>query len=84
MSVFNWDQFNLFKTKKEAFVATKKDVFAVDIIESERGWGSKVEDTFFFITQEEAKNFVKKYNQHFNSEDTVPNWYMVAESPYKL
>lgn len=54
-------------------------VYAVDEWEHERGWGSKVEDTYIFPTPELAKEFVMVYNKKYNSEDTVPDWYMRQE-----
>ena len=51
--------------------------FRVDIIESERGWGSKVDETKYFDNEIEAKAFVDKYNAQ-NTADTAPDWYMYA------
>jgi hypothetical protein len=53
--------------------------FKVNIIESERGWGSKIDDTKYFDSEESAKAFVKEYNDKYNSQPGVPDWYMVAE-----
>jgi hypothetical protein len=50
----------------------------VVIIESERGWGSKVDEIKEFDTREEAKDFVEEFNSH-NTEKTTPDWYMVAK-----
>lgn len=55
----------------------------VIIIESERGWGSKVDETKMFDTLEAAQKFVKKFNEP-NEKDwkktkTVPDWYMQAQ-----
>lgn len=50
----------------------------VDIIEYERGWGSKVDETIYFDNEAEAR----KYCDDFNSKNTakeVPDWYMIAE-----
>ena len=52
--------------------------YQVNIIESERGWGSKVDDTKFFATQIEAQQFVVNYNSK-NTDTVVPDWYMYAE-----
>jgi hypothetical protein len=59
-------------------------VWAVDIIESERGWGSKVDETKLFETQEEAVKFSKDYNAKYNTATEVPDWYMSAQTPYKV
>lgn len=49
----------------------------VEIIESERGWGSKVDETKEFNTLDEANIFIKEYNSK-NTLDHTPNWYMYA------
>lgn len=55
----------------------------VEIIESERGWGSKVDEVKYFEaeTSEEAlkvaNEFCKNYNSK-NTEEVVPDWYMYA------
>lgn len=51
--------------------------FKVDIIESERGWGQKLDQTVLFETEEDAMSFINKYNAD-NNKDTVPDWYMYA------
>jgi hypothetical protein len=58
--------------------------WAVDLWESERGWGGRVDDTMFFETKELADAFVLEYNTRFNSLDAVPDWYMVAMPPRYL
>jgi hypothetical protein len=52
-------------------------LFKVEIIESERGWGSKIDETKFFDNQSEAEAFCKQYNAQ-NTETVVPDWYMYA------
>lgn len=54
------------------------NAFRVDIIESERGWGSKVNEVKYFDSEESAKNFCKEYNK-CNTADTAPDWYMRAD-----
>lgn len=54
----------------------------VEIIESESGWGQKVDEVRTFPTERKASNFVKKFNKK-NEDDyakthTVPSWYMYA------
>jgi hypothetical protein len=51
--------------------------YLVDIIESERGWGQKVDETLEFDTEQEAKDYCRKYNSK-NTEESVPDWYMYA------
>lgn len=50
----------------------------VRIIESERGRGSKIDETLYFDTKEEAQEYCKIYNAK-NNLDYVPDWYMYAE-----
>lgn len=57
--------------------------YAVNEIESERGWGSKVITTSYFETLEEADKFVKKVNSA-NNKPTVPDWYVYAEAPREV
>lgn len=49
----------------------------VVIIESERGWGSKIDEIREFGTRDEAETFVTEYNSH-NDKPEVPDWYMYA------
>lgn len=50
----------------------------VNIIESERGWGQKVDEVREFKTYEDALAFVDDFNKD-NNKDKVPDWYMYAE-----
>jgi hypothetical protein len=68
---------------KEKYKKTKESQYFVDVIESERGWGQKVDDTYFFDTLKEANEFVKEYNKD-NNLPYVPEWYMYATAPEKL
>jgi hypothetical protein len=52
--------------------------YKVVIVESERGWGSKIVDELYFDNDPEAHAYVTDYNQKHNNSDTVPDWYMVA------
>lgn len=54
--------------------------YRVDIIESERGWGQRIDETQYFDTLAEAQQFVKRYNAS-NNLPQVPAWYMYAEDP---
>lgn len=55
----------------------------VEIIESERGWGQKVDEVKVFKGKtkgqalDKAEKFVKKFNSK-NTETEVPDWYMYA------
>ena len=56
----------------------KEKEYKVVIIESERDYGQKIDETKYFYTEDEAKNFVKEYNSKNNLNKT-PDWYMYAE-----
>lgn len=49
----------------------------VEIIESERGWGQKVDQVKEFATREEADAFIKEFNKD-NNKSIIPDWYMYA------
>ena len=53
------------------------ETWKVVIIESERGWGQKVEEVKFFDNQKDAGAFVSEFNSA-NIEDHVSDWYMYA------
>ena len=53
----------------------------VNIMESERGWGSRLDEVREFETLELAEAFAEEFNSH-NTEDKVPDWYMRAEVVY--
>ena len=61
-----------------------KDAYKVVIIECERGWGQRVEDTFYYDNAEEAKAFCKDYNDRHNPPGPAPDWYMVAQYEGKV
>jgi hypothetical protein len=52
--------------------------YRVDIIESERGWGRKIDETKYFDNEEEARQFCKDYNSK-NPDGPAPDWYMQAD-----
>ena len=52
-------------------------------MESERGWGQRVDDTEFFDSKEQADSFVAQFNAR-NNQPTVPDWYMYAEAPVQV
>jgi hypothetical protein len=54
--------------------------YRVDIIESERGWGQKIDESLFFDTLTAAQSFVTNYNKD-NNLPAVPDWYMYASTP---
>lgn len=57
----------------------RKRKFRVLIIESERGWGQRVDEIKEFKTLIAARKFVKEYNEEYNNKSNVPDWYMIAK-----
>lgn len=51
--------------------------YRVTVIESERGWGQKVDEVMYFDTKEEADAAAWNVNKH-NTSPTAPDWYMMA------
>lgn len=49
----------------------------VELIESERGWGQKVDEIKEFDTLEQANAFITEFNSK-NDKAVVPDWYMYA------
>lgn len=56
-------------------------MWKVIIIESERGWGRRVDEVKEFTERDKADAFVEKFNS-VNDKDTVPDWYMYAKDPF--
>lgn len=56
-------------------------MWKVTIIESERGWGQRVDEVKEFKSYEEAKKYQIEFNAQ-NDKDYVPDWYMYAQDPY--
>lgn len=54
----------------------------VEIIESEAGWGQKVDEVKEFTTLAKAEAFIKKFNKpnhdDYKKTGKVPGWYMYA------
>jgi hypothetical protein len=57
--------------------------YRVDLIEYERGWGSKVDETIYFDNETEAREYVSTFNAK-NTEKEVPDWYMIADYRGKI
>lgn len=57
--------------------------FAVTIIESERGWGQKVDEIRYFDSADVAYKFVEEFNSK-NNAIAVPDWYMMAQVPVRV
>lgn len=54
-------------------------VHIVAMIESEAGYGSKIDEMLYFKSEELALRYVKEYNKKYNNSPTVPSWYILAE-----
>ena len=52
--------------------------YRVDIIESERGWSSKVDEVLYFDNEEEAREYARAFNAR-NTAAAAPDWYMRAD-----
>lgn len=62
-----------------ARIAKIPTAYRVDMIESERGWGQKLDETIYFDNEAEARKFAIDYNLKHNNLDYVPDWYIRAE-----
>jgi hypothetical protein len=62
-----------------AIVKKPEATFKVDIIESERGWGSKIDETIYFDNEAEARQYAIDYNNKHNNLDSAPDWYVRAD-----
>ncbi len=52
-------------------MALKEVKYTAILIESERGWGQRVDEVKEFDTEKERDDFIKEFNSH--------SWYMRAE-----
>jgi hypothetical protein len=52
--------------------------YKVTMLESERGWGQRVDEVREFKTEVAAKKFVTDYNRKHNPPGPVPDWYIKA------
>lgn len=59
------------------------DTYKVQLIESERGWGQRVNETKYFDNLIDAEQFVDSFNAT-NNLTHVPDWYMCATTPVKV
>ena len=58
---------------------TIQTAYRVDMIESERGWGQKLDEVLYFDNEAEARQYAIDYNTKHNNLDYVPDWYIRAE-----
>jgi hypothetical protein len=55
-------------------------LYTAVLIESERGWGQRVDEVREFKTEKARDNFIKKFNaQNTAPSAPAPDWYMYAE-----
>jgi hypothetical protein len=54
-----------------------QQAYRVEIIESERGWGQKIDEVKYFDSEADAKFFCTNYNKD-NPAGPAPDWYMQA------
>jgi len=60
-------------------IKMKNKKIKVYMIESERGWGQRIDGMKEFDTQEEAEKFVLEYNTKHNPPGSTPDWYLYAQ-----
>lgn len=53
------------------------------IMESERGWGQRLDEVKKFDSYDAAEEYKKEFNSK-NNLDHVPDWYMYADGPYAV
>lgn len=56
----------------------KYTAIKIAVIESERGWGRKIDDWKVCLTLEDAELFRSEFNSE-NTETVTPDWYMAVE-----
>ena len=66
------------KNQSPSEIAKLGEFTIVYIIESEAGWGTRVEEILGFTDKKIAEQFVKFYNIPNNKQKT-PSWYMYAQ-----
>ena len=50
----------------------------IPVIESEKGWGRRIDDHMVCLSVEDAMEFKQEFNAK-NTEKTTPDWYMAVE-----
>lgn len=64
-------------------IRTNTSRWKVIVIESERGWGTKIDSIEYFDTEDAAWAFEKNFNKD-NPPGPAPDWYMQAQDPQPL
>ena len=65
-------------------ITAPQNAWKVVIIESERGWGQKVDEVLYFDNESEARQYAIDYNNKWNTATEVPDWYMRADYAGKI
>lgn len=63
----------------------QKEVWAVEVIVCERGWGCQVDEVRYFETKPDADKFAEEFNAA-NADDVAfewYDWYKKAQTPVK-
>jgi hypothetical protein len=56
----------------------KNSAFKIAVIESESGWGRKIDDYMVCLSTDDTKAFEKEFNSK-NNLSSAPDWYMSVE-----
>ena len=64
----------------------KKVEYVVTTIESESGWGQKIETESFDTYEKAAKyrDHINSFNKPLEKGEMVPDWYMIAEQEIRV
>lgn len=64
-------------------IISKPNTFRVIVIERERGWGQRVDETLYFDCEQEAREWVENFNRKnmppLKPGQSVPDYYCCAE-----
>ncbi len=67
----------IMRYRQYASATSKPGWIRVEVIESEAGFGQKIDEVLYFPNKVYADGFRDAFNSD-NTETTTPNWYMVA------
>lgn len=56
----------------------KNLAYRIPVIESEKGYGRKIDDYMVCLSEEDCLEYQKEFNSK-NTETVTPDWYMVVE-----
>ena len=73
-----YSDFEVFLESQKAPVLVSGVAYKIPVIESEGGWGSKIDDYMVCLSKEDALQFCKEFNSK-NTEPITPSWYMRAD-----